>query len=84
MTDKIDIKQDEDTALIVKATALFDKDPEELAENEKDITTLVKYLRLTRENVRAAEAAGKRITKKAATTKTKTKSEENPLDKLAT
>ena len=60
---------------------LLDKDPLELAENEEDIQTIVTYLRATRENIRATEGAGKRITSKSARTKPK-QYKENVLDML--
>ena len=49
----------------------LEMDPKELAENEEGIQQIMQYLRSTRENIRAAEKAGKRITAKAATTKPK-------------
>ena len=49
----------------------LEMDPKELAENETGIQKIIEYLRSTRENIRAAEKAGKRITSKAATTKPK-------------
>tara|TARA_R110000765_G_scaffold339250_1_gene429396 strand:- start:384 stop:626 length:243 start_codon:yes stop_codon:yes gene_type:complete len=60
---------------------LLDKDPLELAESEEDIQTIVTYLRATRENIRATELAGKRITSKSARTKPK-QYEGNVLDML--
>lgn len=64
-TDKVE------TDKVVVPVDLFDKDPAELAKNEEDIKRLVAYYRQTRENIRAAEAAGKAINKKTATTKVK-------------
>ena len=49
----------------------LEMDPKELSENETGIQKIIEYLRNTRENIRAAEKAGKRITAKAATTKPK-------------
>ena len=49
----------------------LEMDPKELAESEVGIQKVIEYLRGTRENIRAAEKAGKRITSKAATTKPK-------------
>ena len=76
MTDKV--KQEDELVIPVD---LLDKDPLELAESEEDIQTIVTYLRATRENIRATEAAGKRITSKAARTKPK-QFETNVLDLL--
>jgi hypothetical protein len=47
----------------------LEKDPIELADNENDIKTIISYLKKTRENIRAAEKAGKRITSKSARVK---------------
>ena len=60
---------------------LLEKDPLELAESEEDIQTIVTYLRATRENIRATEKAGKRITSKSSLTKPK-QYESNVLDML--
>ena len=60
---------------------LLEKDPLELAENDDDINEIIKYLRATRENIRATESAGKRITSKAARTKPK-QYKEDPLSML--
>ena len=60
---------------------LLEKDPMELAENDNDINKIVTYLRATRENIRATESAGKRITSKAARTKPK-QYKEDPLAML--
>ena len=61
MTDEV--KQEDELVIPVD---LLDKDPLELAESEEDIQTIVTYLRATRENIRATEKAGKRITSKSA------------------
>ena len=42
----------------------------ELAQNESEIQTVISYLQKTRENIRSAEKAGKRITSKTAKVKT--------------
>ena len=60
---------------------LLEKDPIELAENDDDINEIIKYLRATRENIRATERAGKRITSKSARTKPK-QYKEDPLSIL--
>ena len=60
---------------------LLEMKPLELAENDDHIKTIVEYLKSTRENIRATEAAGKRITSKAARTKPK-QFETNVLDLL--
>ena len=60
---------------------LLEKDPMELAENDNDINKIVTYLRATRENIRATESAGKRITSKSARTKPK-HYKEDPLAML--
>ena len=51
-------------------TELLEKDPMELADSQKDIDTIIEYLQKTRENIRSAEKAGKRITSKTAKVKT--------------
>jgi|TARA_R110001592_G_scaffold18825_2_gene77966 hypothetical protein len=76
MTDKV--KQEDELVIPVD---LLDKDPLELAESEEDIQTIVTYLRATRENIRATEKAGKRITSKSSRTKPK-QYETNVLDML--
>ncbi len=63
-------------------TELLEKDPLELAENQQDIDTIIDYLKVTRENIRAAEKSGKRITGKTARTKTKPVTEGSILDVL--
>ena len=60
MTDELEIPVD-----------LLEMNPLELAENDDHIKTIVEYLKSTRENIRATESAGKRITSKAARTKPK-------------
>ena len=64
-------KEKEEVQELEIPTELLEKDPIELAENDNDINEIVKYLRATRENIRATESAGKRITSKAARTKPK-------------
>lgn len=63
-------------------TELLESNPLELAENEKGIQTIVAYLQATRENVRSAEASGKRISKGSATKVAPKKFDKNPLDML--
>jgi len=62
-------KEKETVEELVIPTELLEKDPIELADNEKDIKTIISYLKKTRENIRAAEKAGKRITSKSARVK---------------
>jgi|TARA_R110000803_G_scaffold82050_1_gene148003 hypothetical protein len=76
MTKKIE--QEEELSIPMD---LLDKDPLQLAESEEDIQTIVTYLRATRENIRATEKAGKRITSKSSRTKPK-QYETNVLDML--
>ena len=64
-------KEKEEVQELEIPTELLEKDPLELAENDDDINKIVTYLRATRENIRATESAGKRITSKAARTKPK-------------
>ena len=64
-------KEKEEVQELEIPVELLEKDPIELAENDNDINEIVKYLRATRENIRATESAGKRITSKAARTKPK-------------
>ncbi len=71
------------TAAYVEAVDLFQRDPADLAEDPAAVAKIVDYLRATRNNVAAAEAAGKRITKKAATTPASGDKPANPLDQLA-
>jgi|TARA_R100000781_G_scaffold114803_1_gene87004 hypothetical protein len=76
-------KKEEDTVEeLVIPTELLDKDPIELAENDEDINTIISYLQKTRENIRSAEKAGKRITGKSAKVKTPEKAGDNILDVL--
>ena len=63
-------------------TELLEKDPMELAENQQDIDKIIEYLKATRENIRAAEKSGKRITGKAARTKANPVTEGSILDVL--
>ena len=63
-------------------TELLEKDPMELADNQQDIDKIIEYLKATRENIRAAEKSGKRITGKAARTKAKPVTEGSILDVL--
>ena len=75
------IKKEEELQELEIPTELLEKDPIELAENDNDINKIVTYLRATRENIRATESAGKRITSKSARTKTK-QYKEDPLSIL--
>ena len=61
-------KKDDDELVI--PTELLEKEPTELANNEEELQTVVSYLQKTRENIRSAEKAGKRITSKTAKVKT--------------
>ena len=63
-------------------TDLLEKDPLELAESQQDIDRIIEYLQRTRENIRAAEKSGKRITGKAARTKAQPVTEGSILDVL--
>ena len=74
-------KEKEEVQELEIPTELLEKDPIELAENDNDINKIVTYLRATRENIRATESAGKRITSKAARTKPK-QYKEDPLAML--
>jgi len=74
-------KEKEEVQELEIPVELLEKDPIELAENDNDINEIVKYLRATRENIRATESAGKRITSKAARTKPK-QYKEDPLSIL--
>ena len=74
-------KEKEEVQELEIPTELLEKDPIELAENDDDINEIIKYLRATRENIRATESAGKRITSKAARTKPK-QYKEDPLSIL--
>ena len=74
-------KEKEEVQELEIPVELLEKDPIELAENDNDRNEIVKYLRATRENIRATESAGKRITSKAARTKPK-QYKEDPLSIL--
>ena len=74
-------KEKEEVQELEIPVELLEKDPIELAENDNDINKIVTYLRATRENIRATESAGKRITSKAARTKPK-QYKEDPLAML--
>ena len=63
-------------------TELLEKDPMELAESQQDIDKIIEYLKATRENIRAAEKSGKRITGKAARTKAEPVTQGSILDVL--
>ena len=67
---------------LVIPTELLEKDPVELATYEEGIKTIISYLKRTRENIRSAEKAGKRISGKSARTKTPEKAGDNILDVL--
>ena len=75
-------KEKETVEELVIPTELLEKDPVELADNEKDIITIISYLKKTRENIRAAEKAGKRITSKSARVKAPEPVGDNILDVL--
>ena len=62
-------KEKEEVQELEIPVELLEKDPIELAENDNDINKIITYLRATRENIRATESAGKRITSKSARTK---------------
>jgi hypothetical protein len=87
MTKKKEVTPEEQAAIdqYVEAVDLFQRDPADLVEDPAAIVKIVQYLRDTRANVAAAEKAGKRITKKSATTPTTGDDVPvNPLDALAT
>ena len=67
---------------LVIPTELLEKEPTELSADEKGIQTIIEYLKKTRENIRAAEKAGKRITSKSARVKPPEKAGDNILDVL--
>jgi len=68
---------------LVEVTGLFDRDLEELADDKPALEKIITHLRKQRENVAAAEQAGKRITKKVATGKaSKPFSLDSPLSLL--
>ena len=75
-------KEKETVEELVIPTELLEKDPIELADNENDIKTIISYLKKTRENIRAAEKAGKVPTAKAARTKAPEPVGDNILDVL--
>jgi hypothetical protein len=75
-TKKNDIKE------LVIPTELLEKEPVELSKDEQGIQTIIAYLKKTRENIRAAEKAGKRITGKSARMKVPEKVGDNILDVL--
>ena len=75
-------KEKEVTEELVIPTELLEKDPVELASDEEGIKTIIAYLKKTRENIRAAEKAGKRITSKSSRIKTPEKAGDNILDVL--
>lgn len=75
-------KEKETVEELIIPTELLEKDPTELADNEKDIKTIISYLKKTRENIRAAEKAGKRITSKSARIKAPEPAGDNIMDVL--
>mgnify|MGYP004452295449 FL=1 len=75
-------KEKEVVEELVIPTELLDKDPIELAADEKAIKIIISYLKKTRENIRAAEKAGKRITSKSARIKAPEPVGDNILDVL--
>ena len=75
-------KEKETVEELVIPTELLEKDPTKLADNEKDIKTIISYLKKTRENIRAAEKAGKVPTAKAARTKAPEPAGDNIMDVL--
>tara|TARA_R110002033_G_scaffold40574_1_gene80992 strand:+ start:230 stop:481 length:252 start_codon:yes stop_codon:yes gene_type:complete len=75
-------KEKETIEELVIPTELLEKDPTELADNEKDIKIIISYLKKTRENIRAAEKAGKVPTAKAARTKAPEPAGDNIMDVL--
>ena len=81
--DKMPKKKEKETVEeLVIPTELLEKDPVELAESDKDIKTIIAYLKKTRENIRAAEKVGKRITSKSARIKAPEPVDDNILDVL--
>jgi len=81
MGQEIKMSTEEKTEELVIPTEYLEMDPKELATNEEGIQKIIQYLKDTRENIRAAEKAGKRITSKAARTKPP-QFKTNPLDML--
>ena len=75
-------KEKETVEELIIPTELLEKDPTELADNEQDINTIISYLKKTRENIRAAEKAGKVPTAKAARIKVPEPAGDNILDVL--
>jgi len=75
-------KEKETVEELVIPTELLEKDPTELADSEQDIKTIISYLKKTRENIRAAEKAGKRITSKSARVKAPEPAGDNIMDVL--
>jgi hypothetical protein len=75
-------KEKEKIDELIIPTELLEKDPTELADNEQEIKTIISYLKKTRENIRAAEKVGKRITSKSARIKTPEPVGDNILDVL--
>jgi len=75
-------KEKEVVEELVIPTELLDKDPIELAADEKAIKIIISYLKKTRENIRAAEKVGKRITSKSARIKAPEPVGDNILDVL--
>ena len=56
------------TEELIVPTEYLEMDPIDLAQDDKGIEAIITYLRGTRENIKAAEKSGKRITAKAART----------------
>ena len=75
-------KEKETVEELVIPTELLEKDPIELADSEQDIKTIISYLQKTRENIRAAEKAGKRISSKSARVKAPDPVGDNIMDVL--
>ena len=75
-------KEKETVEELVIPTELLEKDPIKLADDEQAIKTIISYLKKTRENIRAAEKMGKRITSKSARVKTPEPVGANILDVL--
>lgn len=63
-------------------TEYLEMDPLKLANDEEGIKAVINYLRGTRENIREAEKAGKRITSKSAVTKAPKQFKDDPLNVL--
>ena len=75
-------KEKETIEELVIPTELLEKDPAELADSDKHIQTIITYLKKTRENIRAAEKAGKRPSRKTSRVKTPEPVGDNILDVL--